>query len=66
VSERGEVNETPYAETGILLAIMNGEHLRAQGLMDEMTNKELRALETWAISLEEMAYATQIKKMSRP
>lgn len=64
--ERGEVNETPYTKTEILVAIMNGDHLHAQELLDKMLPNELRVLETWAISLEEMAYATRIKKMSRP
>jgi hypothetical protein len=61
VPDRGEVNKAPYTETGILLALMNGEDLRAQGLMDEMTREDLKALETWAIKMEEMAYATRIK-----
>jgi len=65
VSERGEVNETPYAETGILLALMNGEDLRAQGLMDEMLPEELRALEAWAYQMGQMAYNTRIKLSRR-
>ena len=60
--ERREVSDTPWVETEILLALMNGEDLHAQGLMDEMLPNELRALENWGDKISKMAYETQVRR----
>jgi hypothetical protein len=56
------VSDTPWVETEILLALMNGEDLHAQGLMDEMLPNELRALENWGDKISKMAYETQVRR----